>query len=67
MTGSTLRPYPGFTPGPWRELSQPAFGRCKVLRGASFATRTGFCDARFRHFALPQRDDLFSGFRSCAI
>ena len=66
-TASTFQPYPGFTPGPWRELSQPAFGRCKVLRGASFATRTGFCDARFRHFAPPQRDDLFSGFRSCAL
>ena len=65
-TAGTLRPYPGFAPGPWRDLSQPSFGRSKVLRGASFATRPGFCDARLRHFALPQRDDLFSGFRSCA-
>ena len=65
-TASGLRPYPGFEPGPWRDYSQPAFGRCRVLRGASFATRSAFCDARFRQFAAPGRDDLFSGFRSCA-
>ncbi len=68
-TASTLRPYPGHVAGPWRagDPAQPAFGRCKVLRGASFATRSAFCDARFRHWAVPSCDSLFSGFRSCAV
>ena len=65
-TASTFRPYPGFVAGPWRDYSQPAFGRRKVLRGASFATRDSLRSARFRGFAPPERDDGFYGFRSCA-
>jgi len=38
-----------------------------VLRGASFATRSRVRSAKFRHFALPDRDELFCGFRSCAL
>jgi ergothioneine biosynthesis protein EgtB len=65
-TASTFRPYPGFVAGPWRDYSLPAFGSHKVLRGASFATRNSLRSARFRDFALPERDDGFFGFRSCA-
>jgi ergothioneine biosynthesis protein EgtB len=65
-TASTFRPYPGFVPGPWRDYSVSAFGSHKVLRGASFATRPGLRSARLRGFALPERDDGFFGFRSCA-
>ena len=65
-TASTFRPYPGFAPGPWRDFSASAFGSHKVLRGASFATRSGLRNARLRGFALPARDDGFFGFRSCA-
>lgn len=65
-TASTLRPYPGFAADPWRDYSQPWFGRHKVLRGASFATRGRLRDARLRHFLAPERDDGFLGFRSCA-
>ncbi|HPM68018.1 MAG TPA: SUMF1/EgtB/PvdO family nonheme iron enzyme, partial [Piscinibacter sp.] len=66
-TASTFRPYPGFVPGPQREYSQAAFGTHKVLRGASFATRGRMRSAKFRHFQSPERDDLFCGFRSCAL
>ena len=66
-TASTLRPYPGFVAGPWRDYSLPAFGSHKVLRGASFATRASLVSARFRAFARPERDDGFFGFRSCAV
>ncbi|WHZ12311.1 MAG: Serine/threonine kinase [Burkholderiaceae bacterium] len=66
-TAGTLRPWPGFRPGPWESYSQPWFGRARVLRGASFATRARMKHAKFRGFALPVRDDLFSGFRSCAV
>jgi iron(II)-dependent oxidoreductase len=64
-TASTFRPYPGFMPGPWREYSEPSFGKTKVLRGASFATPSTLRGARFRCFASPERDDGFFGFRSC--
>ncbi len=65
-TASTFRPYPGFSADPVRDYSQPWFGSRKVLRGASFATRDRMRDLRFRNFQLPERDDVFSGFRSCA-
>lgn len=66
-TATTLRPYPGFVAGPWRGLSEGAFGSHKVLRGASAATRPALRSARFRRFALPERDDGFFGLRSCAL
>lgn len=66
-TATTFRPYPGFAPGPLRDYSQSAFGTNKVLRGASFATRERVRSPKFRRFALPERDDLFCGFRSCAL
>ena len=65
-TGSTARPYPGFAADPWRSHSEPCFGSHKVLRGASFATRERMKHPRFRNFQLPQCDQLFAGFRSCA-
>ena len=66
-TASTFRPYPGFEPDPWRGYSQPHFGHGKVLRGASVATRLRMRHPKFRRFEPPQRDDIFSGFRSCAL
>jgi gamma-glutamyl hercynylcysteine S-oxide synthase len=66
-TASTFRPYPGFAADPYRDYSQPWFGTHKVLRGASFATRGRMRSAKYRNFFLPQRDDIFCGFRSCAI
>ncbi len=66
-TASTFRPYPGFKAGPWADYSQPAFGNQKVLRGASFATPARVRSPRMRHFAPPDQDGLFCGFRSCAV
>lgn len=66
-TGSTFRPYPGFTPGPYADYSQPWFGTHKVLRGGSLATRARMKHPKYRNFYLPERDDIFCGFRSCAL
>mgnify|MGYP003385669748 CR=1 FL=1 len=66
-TGSTFHGYPGFAPDPYRDYSQPWFGTHKVLRGASFATRLRLKSPKYRNYYLPWRDDIFSGFRSCAI
>ncbi|HJV59395.1 MAG TPA: selenoneine synthase SenA [Albitalea sp.] len=66
-TAGTFRPYPGFAPGPWVSYSQPFFGTHKVLRGASFATSLRLRSTKFRRFEAPRRDDLFCGFRTCAL
>ncbi|MYM23919.1 ergothioneine biosynthesis protein EgtB [Duganella sp. FT135W] len=65
-TASPFEPYPGFEADRYREYSAPWFHTHQVLRGASFATPSRFGSAKFRHFQLPERDDLFAGFRTCA-
>ena len=65
-TATTFRPYPGFSPDPYRDYSQPWFGTHKVLRGGSFATPGRLRHPKFRNFYPPERDDMFCGFRSCA-
>ncbi|OYU73102.1 MAG: hypothetical protein CFE45_38245, partial [Burkholderiales bacterium PBB5] len=64
-TASPFLPYPGFTPHPYRDYSQPWFGTRRVLRGACHATAPVLAHARFRNFFEPHRQDLFAGFRSC--
>jgi iron(II)-dependent oxidoreductase len=65
--GTSFRGYPGFEADPYRDYSEPWFETHKVLRGASFATRARMKHPKYRNYALPARDDLFAGFRSCAI
>jgi gamma-glutamyl hercynylcysteine S-oxide synthase len=66
-TANTFRPYPGFVAGPWANYSTKTFEHCKVLRGASFATRSRMKQPTFRGFAAPQTDGGFWGFRTCAV
>jgi gamma-glutamyl hercynylcysteine S-oxide synthase len=66
-TANTFLPYPGFVPGPWANYSTKTFTHCKVLRGASFATRQRMKHPKFRGFAPPQVDAGFWGFRTCAL
>jgi gamma-glutamyl hercynylcysteine S-oxide synthase len=70
-TAGTLRPFAGFRQDAWAahaELdAETMFGAARVLRGASFATRARLRHARARAWALPQRDDGFFGFRTCAV
>ena len=66
-TGTTFRPYPNFKADPYLDYSQPWFGTHKVLRGASFATRARMKNPKYRNFYLPERDDIFCGFRSCSL
>jgi iron(II)-dependent oxidoreductase len=65
-TASPFEPHPGFAPDRYREYSEPWFMTHQVLRGASFATPSRFGSARFRNFYMPERDDMFVGFRTCA-
>jgi gamma-glutamyl hercynylcysteine S-oxide synthase len=70
-TAGTLRPWAGYRAEAWSALAeldpQALFGRARVLRGASFATRARMKDPRARAWALPGSDDAFVGFRTCAI
>ncbi len=67
-TASDFQPYPGFAPNPDRDYSEPWFGsNFKVLRGGSWATRSRLISNTFRNFALKRRNDLFAGFRTCAL
>jgi iron(II)-dependent oxidoreductase len=65
-TSSDLHGYPGFSPFPYPEYSQVFFGpEYKVLRGGSWATRSGAIRNTFRNWDYPIRRQIFSGFR-CA-
>jgi iron(II)-dependent oxidoreductase len=66
-TATPFEPYPGFTPDRYLEYSEPWFATHQVLRGASFATPARFRSPYFRNFFMPERDDLFGGFRTCAL
>lgn len=66
-TANVFQPYPGFTPGPYREYSQPWFGNHRELRGGAFATHTRMHNPRYRNFFLPHRSDIFAGFRTAAL
>lgn len=66
-TRTTFGPYPGFTPDPDRGHSLPFFGTHRVLRGASLATSRRLRHPKYRNYHWADRDDIFSGFRSCAL
>ncbi len=58
--------YPGFEAFPYREYSEVFFGdEHKVLRGGSWATGRDVMRPSFRNWDLPQRRQIFAGFR-CA-
>ena len=65
-TASTFLPYPGFSADPYRDYSEPWFGSHRVVRGGSFCAPRGVIDVKLRNFYLPERGDIFVGFRSCA-
>lgn len=66
-TASPFQPYPGFAPHPYRDYSAPWFDGRPVLRGASAATAPHLVHPRYRNYFTPERNDIYAGFRSCAI
>jgi ergothioneine biosynthesis protein EgtB len=66
-TADTFEPYAGFAAHPYEDYSRPWFGSRRALRGASFATRPRMRHPRYRNFFPPERNDIFAGFRSCAV
>ena len=66
-TSNTFNPYPGFTPDMYEDYSQPLFGITKVLRGGAWTTRSRMIRNTWRTYYGAERNDVFAGFRSCAI
>ena len=66
-TSDAFTPYPGFTPGPYREYSQPWFGDHRELRGGAFATHARMHNPCYRNFFQPHRSDVFAGFRTVGL
>jgi iron(II)-dependent oxidoreductase len=66
-TCSAFAPYPGFSPDVYLEYSVPWFHTHQVLRGASFATQQRIRSPKYRNFFMPERDDIFVGFRTCTF
>jgi EgtB-related family protein len=65
-TASQFAPYPGFEVHPYRDYSEPWWHNHRVLRGACAATSAHVVDVRYRNFFVPERRDIFAGFRSVA-
>jgi iron(II)-dependent oxidoreductase len=66
-TASTFEPYSGFSPDWYSEYSRPLFGQTKVLRGGAWTTRRRMLRNTLRNYYGPERNDVFAGFRTCAI
>jgi iron(II)-dependent oxidoreductase len=65
-TASDFSAYPGFRAYPYDEYSLVFFGQgYKVLRGGSWATRPRVVRNTVRNWDLPERRQIFAGFR-CA-
>ena len=66
-TADDFAPYPGFVPHPYREYSEPWWQGHRLLKGACWATSEHLVDVRYRNFFVPERRDIFAGFRSVAL
>ena len=66
-TCTPFEPYPGFEPDAYREYSAPWFMTHQSVRGASFATRLRMYSPKYRNFYVPERSDIFVGFRTCTL
>lgn len=66
-TASAFAPFPGFTPHPYRDYSQPWFDGRPVLKGASPATSARLRHRQYRNYFPAARTDIFAGLRPVAL
>lgn len=66
-TSDTFQPFDGFAPDDYKEYSAPLFNDTKVLRGGAWTTRNRMINAKYRNYFGPARNDVFAGFRTCAL
>ena len=62
----TFTAYPEFVCDPYREYSEPYFGKKKVLRGGAWTTRSRLIRATWRNFFVRHRRNVLAGFRTVA-
>ena len=66
-TDTTFTPFAEFTPDMYADYSQPLFNITRVLRGGAWTTRSRMLRNTWRNYYGPDRNDVFAGFRTCAI
>ena len=66
-TATKFAPYAGFVAHPYLDYSAPWFGTRMVLRGACAATLPIMRHPKYRNYFTPERNDIYAGFRSCAL
>lgn len=66
-TASRFAPFAGFVAHPYRDYSRFGFEEHRyVLKGASRATSPRMAHPRYRNYFTVERNDIHTGFRSCA-
>lgn len=69
-TAGTLKPFAGYRADAWAPHAEMdvtgVLNAARVLRGASFASRSRMRHPKARAWALPGRDEAFVGFRTCS-
>ena len=65
-TASQFLPYAGFSHDMYPYMSTLQFGYHKTAKGGGWATAAQIIRATYRQAYLPQRRDVFVGFRTCA-
>ena len=66
-TSSVFAPFPGFVVDPYKDYSEPWFYSRRVLRGGAWPTRSRLIRNLYRNYFTPERKDVWSGFRTCAL
>ncbi|WP_082146559.1 selenoneine synthase SenA [Marinobacter subterrani] len=66
-TSSQFFPYDGFKVDMYPFMSTLQFGDHRVTRGGSCATSSCLIRGTYRQAYLPQRSDVYTGFRTCAL
>lgn len=66
-TASAFMPYDGFRVDMYPLMSVLQFGTHQVVRGGSFASASELIRGTYRQAYLPERNDVFVGFRTCAL
>ncbi len=65
-TSDQFLPYDGFKVDMYPFMSTLQFGDHKITRGGGCATSSALIRGTYRQAYLPQRNDVYTGFRSCA-
>ncbi len=66
-TTTQFLPYDGFCVDIYPYMSTLQFGDHKVTKGGSCATSSLLIRGTYRQAYLPQRNDVYTGFRTCAL